>query len=237
MSRKHGDASTSGAAIAGLVLGVIAVVSSWIPIVNNFSFFLALIGLVISIVGLVGVLRGKHVGKGLAVAALVINIVAAGIVLVTQSAMSAAIDEVTGGTVSTEEQSTDQDEAADVQDAQQSDAQGAEYAVTIDGCTVTTDYEGAPAIIVDYTFTNNSDDETSFAVACYAKVFQNGVQLDSAIVSEDLGNGYMAQVKPGASTTARLAYSITDQSDVTVEVTELISLDDTILAEATFSVA
>lgn len=111
------------------------------------------------------------------------------------------------------------------------------YAVTIDGSTVTTDYEGKPAIIVDYTFTNNSDDATSFAVACSQKAFQNGVQLETAVVLDDLGNGYFAEIKPGATTSARKAYSLADESDVTVEVTELISFDDTILAEATFPVA
>lgn len=111
------------------------------------------------------------------------------------------------------------------------------YVVTIDGSTVTTDYEGKPAIIVDYTFANNSDDATSFAVACSQKAFQNGVQLETAVVLDDLGNGYLAEIKPGATTSARMAYSLADESDVTVEVTELISFDDTILAEATFPVA
>lgn len=117
------------------------------------------------------------------------------------------------------------------------EAPASDYAVTIDDATVTEDYEGNPAVIVDYTFTNNSDEATSFAVACHAKVFQNGVQLESAITTDDLGNGYMAEIKPGASTQARLAYSLTDQSDITVEVEEFFSLDDTMLAEATFSVA
>ena len=113
----------------------------------------------------------------------------------------------------------------------------ADYAVTIDGSEMTKDYEGNPAMIVDFTFTNNSDDATSFAAACSQNAFQNGVELEMAITADDLGNGYMAEVKPGASTTARLAYVLSDESDVSVEVTELFSLDDTMLAEATFSVA
>lgn len=123
--------------------------------------------------------------------------------------------------------------------AEQSEVEepASDYVVTIDGSTVTTDYEDNPAIIIDYSFTNNSEEAISFAVACHAKVFQNGVQLESAIVAEDLGNGYMAEIKPGATTTARLAYVLTDESDVTVEVEELFSLDDTLLAEATYSVA
>lgn len=123
------------------------------------------------------------------------------------------------------------------QEAEPEEAPQSKYAVTIDGSTVTTDYEGNPAVIVDFTFTNNSDEATSFAVACSQKAFQNGVQLETAIVMDDLGNGYMAEIKPGATTQARLAFSLADESDVTVEVGELFSLDDTILAEATFSVA
>ena len=45
----------------------------------------------------------------------------------------------------------------------------------------------------------------------------------------------MAEVKPGAGTTFQLAYLLDDQSDVTVEVSELISLDDVILAEQVFT--
>ena len=123
------------------------------------------------------------------------------------------------------------------QEAEPEEAPQSKYAVTIDGSTVTTDYEGNPAMIVDFTFTNNSDEATSFAVACSQKAFQNGVQLETAIVMDDLGNGYMAEIKPGATTQARLAFSLADESDVTIEVSELFSLDDTILAEATFSVA
>ena len=135
----------------------------------------------------------------------------------------------------------DTDEAPVEQEAEpeqaEPEASDAEYAVTIDGSAVTEDYEGNPAMIVDFTFINNSDEATSFAVACSQKAFQNGVELERAIVTDDLGNGYMAEIKPGATTTARIAYALTDESDVTVEVEELFSLDDTMLAEATFSVA
>lgn len=134
--------------------------------------------------------------------------------------------------------SEDGAEATSEEQVQEAEPETAsDYAVTIDGSTMTTDYEGNPAMIVDFTFTNNSDEATSFAVACSQKAFQNGVELEMAITTDDLGNGYWAEIKPGASTQARLAYSLTDDSDVTIEVEELFSLDDTMLAEATFSVA
>ena len=36
----------SGMAIAGFVLGIIALLTSFLPIINNLSFFLAILGLV-----------------------------------------------------------------------------------------------------------------------------------------------------------------------------------------------
>lgn len=113
----------------------------------------------------------------------------------------------------------------------------ADYAVTIDACASTSGYDGSPAIIVDYSFTNNSEESKSFATACHAKAFQNGVELESAIVADDLGNGYMAEIKPGATTVVRLAYALTDQSEVTVEVEELFSFSDELLAEKVFTIA
>lgn len=118
------------------------------------------------------------------------------------------------------------------------EAPASDYEVTIDGAEVMEDYEGNPAVVVTYSWVNNSEEATSAAVALNAKVFQNGVQLEPAVVSEDIeGDGYMAEVKPGAGTSYGLAYVLDDQSDITVEVSELISFDDTVLAEATFSVA
>ena len=81
----------SAMAIVGLVLGFFALISSWMPIVNNLSFIVALLGLVFSIIGIVSASRGKSSGKGLAVAALVINVIACVIVLATQSMFAAAL--------------------------------------------------------------------------------------------------------------------------------------------------
>ena len=81
----------SAMAIVGLVLGIFALISSWMPIVNNLSFIVALLGLVFSIIGIVSASRGKSSGKGLAVAALVINVIACVIVLATQSMFAAAL--------------------------------------------------------------------------------------------------------------------------------------------------
>lgn len=174
MSEANGNKATSGFAIAGLVLGILAAVSSWIPVINNFSFILAAIGMIFAIVGVVGTVRGKKAGKGIAIAALVINLVAAGIVLAMQSAMSAAIDDATSGLVSTEDVSvqqqegTDTDAGADPTDQQAyaiADVQmtGDDYSVTISG-----------------TFTNNSDAEVSYVQVSYRLLDAEGAQIGTA---------------------------------------------------------
>ncbi|WP_290995962.1 DUF5067 domain-containing protein [Gordonibacter sp.] len=121
--------------------------------------------------------------------------------------------------------------------AQQQEQADSKYAVTIDDCQVTSDYSGKPAIVVTYTFANNSEKATSFVVAISAKCFQNGVQLDSAIVNDIDSQSTMNEIKPGTTTTVQWAYLLDDQSDVSVECTELISFSDAVLAEKTFSVA
>ena len=111
------------------------------------------------------------------------------------------------------------------------------YAVSIDECTVVQDYAGKAAIVVTYTFTNNAGKAVPFFTAVSAKAFQNGVQLDTAIVSDIDSQSSMNEIKSGATTTVQQAYLLDDQSQVSVECTELISLDDTVLAEKTFDVA
>ena len=136
------------------------------------------------------------------------------------------------------------DEAVQTEEATQAaepaeEASASDYEVTIDDDTVREDYEGNPAVVVTYSWVNNSETATSAAAALYPKCFQNGVEIEMAVMSSsDYGaDGYTAEVKPGSGTSFQIAYLLGDESDVTVEVDELISLSDTPLAEKTFSIA
>ena len=64
--------------------------------------------------------------------------------------------------------------------------------------------------MVTYTFTNNSDEATSFMVALYPKVFQNGVELGTAVGSDWDSEKYSSDVKPGSSTTVEMGYALED---------------------------
>ena len=118
--------------------------------------------------------------------------------------------------------------------AEQSETASSKYAVTIDSARVTEDYSGDPAVVIGFTFTNNSDDKANFMFATNVDVFQNGVELDTAIVSGIESNS-MNDIKPGASIQTEQAFSLNDMSEIEVEVSELLSFSDDLLATKTFT--
>ena len=211
MSEQNTKQGASGLAIAGLVLGILAAVSSWIPIINNFSFVLALIGAVFAVVGVVSALRGTRGGKGLAIAAIVVNVVAIGIVLATQSAMSAAIDEATSSpevsSVSTSEGASDGASASDQGDAaadQGTTDLAPGTSVTLEGgLTVSVDsvetglanYDGSELIGVQVTYVNNGDEQADYNIYDWKGEDADGAQEYGTYYSEaadDLGSGTLA---------------------------------------------
>lgn len=86
----------SGLAITAFVLAVVAVTLFWVPIVNNFAFFLAVVGLCFGIPALVSARRGKRTGGGMALASVMLAVLAMIGVLATQALYAKAIDDITG---------------------------------------------------------------------------------------------------------------------------------------------
>ncbi len=218
--QKSNPTTKSAMAIAGLVLGIIALLTSFIPIINNISFFLALLGLIFSIVGLISCKRKTRSGLGLAIC-----LISGAVVFGTQSFYSSAIKEATSSSVS----STSSSNASSLS------SENSKYAVSIDSCETASDYQGNDAAVVTYTFTNNSDKATSFTVAISHKAFQKGVQLESAIVSGINSQDSLKEIQPGVSITVKSAYHLDDKSEINVQCSELISLNDTLLAEKSFT--
>jgi invasion protein IalB len=118
MGKHDAGVSKSGMAIAGLILGIIALITSWMPFLNNMSFFIALVGVVLAIVGVVSTVKGTHSGKALAIVAIVINIVAMAAVLAAQSATETALNKaINGPSVSNVSESTTTDDSGSTSDA------------------------------------------------------------------------------------------------------------------------
>ncbi|MFE6969390.1 DUF4190 domain-containing protein [Isoptericola sp. NPDC057653] len=93
-------------AITGFVVALVALVLCFVPIINNFAFFLALVGLVFGIIGLVRTRKGAN-HKGLAIAAVILAVLSGGGVLVSQSIYSNALDSLSDDLEATT--SSDQD--------------------------------------------------------------------------------------------------------------------------------
>lgn len=99
-----------------------------------------------------------------------------------------------------------------------------DYDVTIGDCAFGEDYEGNKMIVVNYDFTNNSDEAIMPLIGVTMQAFQDGIELELAIAMDD--SVYDAaigqkEVKPGATLTGcQNAYVLTSDSPVEVEVSE-----------------
>ncbi|MCR4962434.1 MAG: DUF5067 domain-containing protein [Firmicutes bacterium] len=140
----------------------------------------------------------------------------------------------------TDTQDTDTQDA----DTQTADSVVSDYAVELQDAQVFTDSEGNNLLFVKYTFTNNGEEATSAEVALYIQGFQDGVELEKGFVfsddlPEDLAPLYendWKDLQTGASIECYDCFELTSDSDVQVIVTEFLSLEDTVLAEQTYSV-
>jgi hypothetical protein len=80
-----------------MVLGIIGLLLSWVPIINNVAAVLAVVGLGLGIPALLWARRGTHGGLGLAITGLVTSALALVIVIMTQLFFLKVVDEVGRG--------------------------------------------------------------------------------------------------------------------------------------------
>lgn len=77
---------TSGMAVTSLVTGIIALISSFVPLLNVLSFPFVILAIVFGGIGLWQTSKGTKGGKGIAVAGLVLGILALLITVVMYAA-------------------------------------------------------------------------------------------------------------------------------------------------------
>lgn len=109
-----------------------------------------------------------------------------------------------------------------------------DYVVYVEGARLTSDYEGKPAIIVSYNFTNYSEESQSFWTAFADTLYQNGVGLSTAVLLDDSYNemSQTQEIKKGASITVEKAYVLNDsESDIEVEITDWLGFSDNVYIE------
>lgn len=221
MTQKEQGQSISALAIAGLVLAIIALLVSFVPIVNNGAFVLGLVGAVFTIVGIVQTGKGKRRGRGTAVAGLIVAVLALVIVLVTQSMYSAAIGSVTNGAQPTDASSSSAAPAAST-DAASSSASSADYsnmavgqAVDLDnGRSVSVDsvqtglanYDGSTVTQVTVTYKNNGSSNASFNMFDWKASDANGAQRDTTYYDKQENELNSGTLSAGGTVTGTLAF-------------------------------
>lgn len=77
--------------ILAIIFGGLALLGSWMPIINNFSFILAVLALIF---GLIGFLVNRKRPKTLAIIGTVLSVVSIAIVLATQAMYAKSLDKI-----------------------------------------------------------------------------------------------------------------------------------------------
>lgn len=83
------ETKKSGFSTAGLVLGIIGVCTSFIPFINNISFFMGVLAIIFGIIALL-----KRTTKGKNVAVIILGIITITVTLNSQKALSESFEEV-----------------------------------------------------------------------------------------------------------------------------------------------
>lgn len=110
-----------------------------------------------------------------------------------------------------------------------------DYSVDIKDSTLTKDYSGKPSIVITYTFTNNGEEAVSAMFALRDTAYQNGIQLESAIISDSAiynAQNKMKDIKTGGTLDVQAAFLLdSETAPVELEISELISLSDEMLGK------
>lgn len=166
----------SGMAIASLVLGIVAAATSFMPIINNLSFILAVLAVIFGVVGIVGVARGKRSGRGFAIAGIVVAVIAGAMVMSVQASYSAAFDQLEANLDRMSGDATDQVLAEEVD-------------VQVGAFSATEGKYGRVDTALPVTLTNKSDETVTFNVHIEA-IAADGSRLDDTyVMAKDLRPG------------------------------------------------
>lgn len=129
-----------------------------------------------------------------------------------------------------------QEPGAAVVDGNEANALG-DYQVEIKNARISENWEGKPAVVITYGFTNNSDEPAAFWLAFEDDVYQGGVGLEKAYTMQD-GDPYdeanqNKEIKSGVTIDVDVAYVLNDtETDIEVEVKELYSFSDDVVSRS-----
>lgn len=82
----------NGLGTAGFVLGLLAVIFGWIPILGTISFPLGILGLVFGLLGFLRARKGRATNRGLSLAGAILGVIGLIFAIISTSATSAAVN-------------------------------------------------------------------------------------------------------------------------------------------------
>lgn len=89
------------------------------------------------------------------------------------------------------------------------------------------DYNGADALVLEFEWTNTGEKEANFMTSFTASVYQNGIECESAIMVDGVDSQLlMNDIKPGVTYKVQKAYVLQDNTTANVVVRKLFGNDD-----------
>lgn len=230
--------STSGLAVAGLVLGLIALLSCWIPLFNVVTTPLAILGLVFAIIGIVATAPAKPKGgRGIAIAGTVLCAISLVVFMAMYGGAAASVNDTSSDSSSSSQASATAEDTQDTSDdaaqdetAQDEEDSNEDSGIVIKSCKAGKDYSGKKTAVITIEWTNNTDDSQAFFTEYSYTAYVDGEEADRTFGS---GKGWyedQTKIKPGKNKTIKLMYDWDGKSDIEFEVTSLFGFED-ILSE------
>ena len=102
----------------------------------------------------------------------------------------------------------------------------------VTGFDLVEDYEGNPALIVFFIWTNGGEETTMFDVEYSVSAFQDGISLDHATLDweheyEEVNSNLMTEIRPGATIEVAHVFKLRSETPIVeIEVDEWISFDN-----------
>ena len=126
--------------------------------------------------------------------------------------------------------SSDGSDVASVPEASESDTLDLttdKFTIKYKKHTVTKDFAGNPCVMIYYDYTNRASGTSSAMVDVSMKAYQHGEVCDAAIpeTNDDAIDHFTAEIQSGQTVTVCQAFSLKDESDVTIQVQEAFSMD------------
>lgn len=129
---------------------------------------------------------------------------------------------------SSEAEKTSVSDSSSVSDSKISEKEETpEYEVKVTDYFLSKDYKDEEVLVVEYEWTNNSDEPKSFITVFDDKLYQNGVECDDSVVGCDDVNSddAWANIQPGTTFKVKCDYYIRDKSPINIVVTRWLGDD------------